>query len=100
MGSSNYLKKVLESFTIKTNKIKDNKIIALNILNKRLIENTNYEAEQLWVLQDLERVMHKMMGEYDITRYQAAEKLKALVKSDETIWRLNEDEQFFKKNNK
>ena len=100
MGSSNYLKKVLESFTIKTNKIKDNKIIALNILNKRLIENTNYEAEQLWVLQDLERVMHKMMGEYNITRYQAAEKLKALVKSDETIWRLNEDEQFFKKNNK
>lgn len=97
MSKPTYLGKLLESFAAVSTKIKDNKIIALNELNKRLIANTNYRTLQLWTLQDLERIIGKMMAEYDITRLQASEKLKEVVRKDTEIWRLKNDEQFFKK---
>jgi len=82
-----YCEGLLGSFTAKQFKMKDNKIICLNILNKRLLENTNYSVLELWNLNDVDRLVKKVATKLNITMFYASEELKNILKNNKEFWR-------------
>lgn len=86
MKKHRYCIDLLGTFTAKDFKKRDNKIICLNILNRRLLENDPNVLE-LWDIQDIDRLIRDVAKEFQITSYQASEELKLILRNDKEFWR-------------
>lgn len=78
-------KSIYDIFVMKSAKIKDNKIICLNLLNKRLLEYTNYTAPVLWSFEQVGRMVKLIMEELEMDEFQASCELKRRISNDKTL---------------